>query len=446
MEKKIDKSQLSEKGKKIMFGLILILICSPIILMRINISNPIENKSEMTENKDPEFSLKSYLSGVYQKDKEKYINNHFRGRTLLIKLHNQIDYSLFNKLNARDIIEGKDGYFYELNYIKAYLGLDFLGESEINSKVEKLKAVQDTLEKLNKKLIVVFAAGKGTFFPEYIPQKFLSQKTDKTNYAYYRSALTNKNINFVDFNSWFVQMKNHTKYPLFPKAGIHWSAYGEFLAADSIRNYVANITNREMPKFILEKVVWSTKNIQNDYDIGAGLNLIFDLPTYPMGYPQFKISNSELKSGKTPKVLVIGDSFYWGMYNFGMSDKVLGNGQFWFYNQQVYPDSFVNPITVNDVDFQSKMDENDAIILMCTDANLPRFAFGFIDRIYNFYFDTNANLLEDNIVNMMNIIRRTPEWIQSIENQAREHGQPLEKVLRENAIYVIEEEKKKSNN
>jgi hypothetical protein len=47
--------------------------------------------------------------------------------------------------------------------------------------MQRLKYVQDTLASLDKNLILVFAAGKGSFYPEYFPEKYKTEK-GVTNY------------------------------------------------------------------------------------------------------------------------------------------------------------------------------------------------------------------------------------------------------------------------
>ena len=180
-------------------------------------------------------------------------------------------------------------------------------------------------------------------------------------------------------------MKKSTPYPLFAKAGIHWSKYGEFLAADSLLQKISEIRNASMPNLVLDQVVVDEVNRDGDYDIGEGMNLLFDLPTFPMGYPQF---HWDWDTSQTQQIVTfISDSYFWGMFNYGFSRDLFGDGEFWYYNKQIYPDSYESPIEVKDIDIRAKAEENDVIILLSTDANLYKFAFGFIDQLYKAYKD-----------------------------------------------------------
>ena len=178
-------------------------------------------------------------------------------------------------------------------------------------------------------------------------------------------------------------MKKTTKYPLFSKAGIHWSKYGEYLAGDSLLSKIEEIRNAKMPKIVLHGMEINELNHSGDYDIGEGMNLMFDLPTYPMAYPQFHYDIDTTVTQQ--KVLVVADSYYWGMFNYGYSRDLFGDGRFWYYNKTIYPDSYESPLEVKDIDIIEKTEENDVIIIMSTDANLYKFAFGFIDQLYDAY-------------------------------------------------------------
>ena len=69
-----------------------------------------------------------------------------------------------------------------------------------------------------------------------------------------------------------------------------------------------------------------------------------------------------------------------------MSRDLFNDGRFWYYNEAIFPDSYESPLNVKDVDFQKKLEENDVILIICTDANLFKFGFGFIEQAYDTYF------------------------------------------------------------
>ena len=103
----------------------------------------------------PTFSDSTWLNGNYQDQTDKFLNDQFGFRPSYVRLHNQIKYSLYNDVNANGVIIGKDWYMYEWNYIRAYYGLDFIGDSLIMDKVHKIRTIQDTLASKDKTLLIV---------------------------------------------------------------------------------------------------------------------------------------------------------------------------------------------------------------------------------------------------------------------------------------------------
>src|SRR5690606_30083340 len=115
------------------------------------------------------------------------------------------------------------------------------------------------------------------------------------------------------------------------------------------------------------------------------MNLLFKVSNFKMAYPSFKIMRDE--NLKYPKVLTIGDSFYYDMYRLGFSDELFNNGEFWYYNKKVYHKDPNTPKSVAEINVPRKVESNNAVMVMVTDANLGGFAFGFIDSLYAHYFE-----------------------------------------------------------
>ena len=207
----------------------------------------------------------------------------------------------------------------------------------------------------------------------------------------FKRNLSESKVHLLDFHEWFREMKKKSQHPLFPKTGIHWSKYGEVLAADSIINYINTIQKKKyVPKLLISEIQISSEMRDTDDDIEDGMNLLFEIQDLQMGYPQLKI---EKKSNlNQAKVLTVSDSYYWGMFNWGCSRDIFNEGKFWYYNKEIYPDSFTKSINVDDINIMEEVEKNDVIILLSTDANLYKFGFGFIDQLYDGYFNSSQNL------------------------------------------------------
>lgn len=376
--------QLDKLIKYGLFLTVLGLMSIPALQQRFKWFEEAPLSGAIREVQAPPFEFSDWWKGAYQDSLQVYLKESVGFRNSFVRIHNQIHFSFYDQAIANSVIIGKENYLYEENYILTYLGRDFIGTEAIHEKVEKIKSISDTLQQINKEIIILLAPGKGSFYPEFIPDDYEPDLKTQTNYETYASAFNSTKIHVLDFNQWFRDKKSTSPYPLFPKTGIHWSRYGEILVADSLINYIEFISKKELPNLVIDTIIKSYDMEETDDDIEDGMNLYFNIPDLEMGYPRFHIDSSGNESGLT--VLTIADSYYWGLFGWGLSRDYFNNGKFWYYNEAIYPDNDGGPTKVQDIDLLSEIEKNDIILIICTDANLNRFAFGFIDQLYDAYY------------------------------------------------------------
>lgn len=374
--------------KKIIFIILVIAISLPVVQHITGFSNEKTLIGYFPEIKKADFSTKNWFDGQYQEQEQKYLNKHFGFRSFFVRAYNQSQFTLYNKINAGTYVNGKNNYMFEMSYINSHLGRDFIGKDSIIQKINKISKVNDTLKSAGIDLIVLIAPGKASYHNEYIANKYEPNRKSITNYEVFKDKLDNSNIHFLDFNKWFLEMKETTEYPLFPKNGIHWSKYGEVIVSDSIVKYISKIKNTHLPKIKIENIERSFNMRGSDEDIEDILNLFYGVEDIEMGYPNISIMD---KDSKSLKVLTIGDSYYTGIYEFLFSNNLFEEHQFWFYNHTIHSkDSRIKPLkAVKDINFKKEVLRNDVVLLITTEANLYRFPFGFIDQLYNTYYSKN---------------------------------------------------------
>lgn len=409
--------------------------------------NPL--KGFMTEAADIYFSKDAWFSGEYQTQKEKRINETFGFRNWGIRIYNQMDYSFFKKSQTKDLIVGKETYLYEKGYIRAYTGEDFTGEEVIHEQMKKLEFVCDSLGKLNKTIILVFAPSKGFYYPEYIPEEYNRTRTTTNieRYIHHAKAL---GIHYIDFNQHFIDKKSEFKHLLYPKHGVHWSMLGSDMAADSIVRYIEKVRGIDMPNLFWkesETVYGPDTENEVDYDIANSMNLLFKFPATKMKYPNIQCESSE---GKTkPNVIVIGDSFYWGMYGY-ISKAFSENSQFWYYNKSVFTGGSDQSKSLETVDVKKELEQHEVYIILATPMNLATFSWGFVDNTYkilqNGAVDFEAYWRE--VQNFKAYIRTDKAWLEGAEKRSIQNNIPVDSVITLDAIYQVRramEEKEKAN-
>ncbi|MBO6516340.1 MAG: hypothetical protein JJ975_07295 [Bacteroidia bacterium] len=338
-------------------------------------------KGAARSSQKPPITLQSWLSGDYQKKAANYCTDSFGFRTPLVRAINQLDLNLFNRANAQYVIVGKNNCLYETPYIEAHLGMDFLGDSLVLAYSKKMQMLHDTLEALGVDLQMVFAPGKASYFPEYIPDYYKKYQTSNTNYQRFKHYFDSLQFSYIDLHTWVRSMKDTSSYPLFPLTGIHWSKYGMVLATDSLLKYWYN-NSSNAPCLNWEKGIVTTETQGSDADVEDGMNLMYPLNRFPMMYPKYDWVTD---SSNRLKTAVIADSYYWGLFDIGLSSSG-SEGEFWYYFKQVYPQYFEDGLMVDDLDLKAAIESKDVIVLLQTDATLDRFGFGFVEAAFDLYF------------------------------------------------------------
>jgi hypothetical protein len=378
------KSTIHILVKRLLFVIVIAFLFLPMIQQYRGLVDLKPLNGSFTIIEKPSFTVNDWFEGKYQKEQEVYIDQELGFRNFLVRIYNQIHYTFFDQARANNVIVGKENYLYDENYIHAYIGTDFIGQKQIDEKIAKLQKISDTLRSQNIDIVVVFAPGKGSFFPEFIPDKYKPSQRTITNHEAYSKELKKSDIHFLDLNTWFISKKGKTNYPLFPKTGIHWSLYGEALALDTLSDYVRVMRKTQLPKMIIDRVETPDTVRGTDDDIEKGMNLLYNIEDLKMGYPMFSFIESE-KDSKL-KVITVADSYYWGIFGQGLSGRIFVDEQFWYYNKEIHSSSLPQSIMVKDINIQKEVEKRDVIVLLFTDANLSNFAYGFIDQLYDLYF------------------------------------------------------------
>lgn len=329
-------------------------------------------------------SGKNWLSGDYQRGVQDYLQEEVGLQSFLVRLHNQMDYSLFSKLNSQKVVEGKDDVLFESSHIDSYLGSDYAGGQKIIDHSRKLKFIQGKLREKGQDILVIIAPGKGDFYKEKLPEKYAEvTPSDSTNYRLWSSRLKALEINHIDFNNWFLAHKGTLDYPLYPRGGIHWSRYAESLVIDSIAQRVEALGTWVLPKVVVKKIHKKVAR-GKDIDIANSLNLLKDWEKDTLGYPEISFDKTGIKK---PRAIIVADSYYWGLHDYGCTNAYWEEGRFWYYNRDIWSATKKIGETANldDIQFMAAIEQTDLIIIMATEANLSAYGWGFINEMYRMY-------------------------------------------------------------
>ncbi len=460
--------------KKLIFIVLIFCLVTPVIQEKCKIFKLRELDGVEITTVKPEFSWSSWMKGDFQNQFNEYTDENFGLRNFFIRFYNQLDFSIFSKTHA-DVIVGKKGYLFQSSYTNEIIGKDFEGDSAMDVRIKKLKRIQDYLERKNTLLVTIEAPCKSDYFKEYLPDYYKNKATDRRNYNLLNKYAAKENINIIDLNKWVLQLKDTSRYPLFPQRGIHWSYYCMALCADSIKKYIEIEKNIHLRNFSWTLDV-SDSLRGTDYDLGNLLNIYRKLPSDAMAYPKYSFGNEDGVS--KPKILVIADSFYWTVFNDGIFKNIFGKETFFYYLASVFPQENAQSGNVADLNLLKEVEDYDVVLLLQSSGNYGKPGLGFIEAMdFEFnkreqmtvtekYFITQnpkqlayaqhladsihvsidsaktiyANQRVENYFNGVSNIkiqmRRNPGWMQSLYAKAFEQKLPVDKIMQQDAEWM----------
>jgi hypothetical protein len=408
----------------------------PLLLSFIKKDNKPNLVGLVINDKKPELNSEDWFSGAYQFEMDDYNNDHWSLKEISVRLNNQFYYKAFNQIRVNGFVIGKEDYIFSESYIFSTYGDDFIGEEKIKSLMQKAKVVQDSLKRKGIDLMLVFAPGKGEYYPEFIEDKY-KHPVKTTNHAEFIKQCKSNGLNYLDVYTWFNQMKPG-KYPLFPRFGHHWSYYGECLTVDTLIAYMEKLHHCDMPD-----VTWNTIEVvdtarSRDADVVKSMNLYKDPEqNMKLAYPQIMFEIDSLKN--TTRVLTISDSYWYGPVYMGVPKNCFAGGQFWYYFNKVIPSPRPGEkVEAWELDLRENLEQNDIVMLLYSDGNLTDFGNGFIQAAYEMFTSPatyRARVEKNKLINSYSKqIRERPGLLKRATQKSKELQITLDSAIKLGAM------------
>lgn len=372
------------KARKILFIIFLGLLLLPLLNQHLKFIDSGEIYG-IARTPNTTFSWAKWWNGTYREEKERYINDSIGFRQDFVRITNQVDFSLFGKINAGWIKRTPDNYLYYDGYLRAQCGADYAGDGYPYEILEKLKFLQDTFQKQGKLLVVIYAPSKANYFSDNLPPLPECKTQGKTNLQNYIRIGDSLGINQIDLNSWYLTFRNKkTDHLIFSKQGIHWTLYGALFATDSIIRYTENKMHIRMPHPQWSEIEYSYTARRTDDDAGKMLNLLIPIKE-KFSYPAIHYCDDTTLT--KPKTIYIGDSFIWTLIFDGILNHANTNGQYWYYFKDVFLTNYdEGPVAqIKDYKWPDEVKKADCIYIMHTPPNVTSLGNGFIEQAYAYY-------------------------------------------------------------
>ena len=384
--------------KRLLLLVLLAIVAVPVLQARFHFSAEAGLNGAFTVAPRPTFSWDGLRDNSFQPALEHYLEDRIGFRPYLIRMRNQLRYSIFGMTSTSDIAAGLHGVLFQTAPIASYAGQDCLDEAEARFRVHRLRAVQRDLAARHVQLLFVLAPNKARFQPEDLPAYLRPAPGTRTNYDLFTAAMRADSVALLDMAPAFARWKATVPYPLFPTAGTHWSGYGATLAADTLLRRLEQLGGMRFPTVRTvgpPRIVHDPDSARGtDNDIAGPLNLMWQAPPRPYAYRRLAVDPPGPGQVRPP-ALFVGDSFMWGLMLFSpyLQREFSDDTRIWYYNTAVHqPDSVYHDtgLKVYNLDLRQQLESRRFVVLLLTEHNLKDQEFGFTEQVYRLYHPLTA--------------------------------------------------------
>lgn len=369
----------------ILFGILALIFVFPTIQYWTEILPQAELHGDKKLGEKVEFSSNSWFNGEFQQDFRIRHYGHFGIRKSLIRMRNQIDYSIFQS-PTNSVIIGNNGQLYSRGNFESRLGRDFVGDSILNAKVNRIKTFQNLMQQRGILVLTVITPNKMRVQPEDLPQDHLEaiENIDSiqhlSNYDRFLYYAQRSPLNLIDLNPIFKHWLPKAEYSFFPNTGYHWTDFGATIAMDYLLQEMGRYKGKVYPRIQVAEYLARPEGSSTDQDLAELLNISYPPKLQAVTIP--RLAEIEIPESEKPHVLTISDSFWWKVYDQKIPHKYFSaDSPFWYYCDEVYLNNRETASSINQVDPIQALGPMEFVLLMTNEGNLGEFDWGCIEGI-----------------------------------------------------------------
>lgn len=366
------------------------IIFFPLFNSQIGLVTDIKNTEnrKMSDRPELKFDYLDPFPGQY----EKYYNDNFTIRSMLIKQYNLLNVLVYKKSPIPEqLIIGKDNFLFTSDKeLKTYINKDSFNIVELQSFKKELEYRADYLNKYKCEFYFMIIPTKASIYQDKLPNYIFkyNKKTLGEQLLYYLKS--NCNINSIDLYKLFRSKKSNSS--IYRKSDNHWTELGAYYASNEFLKDInvsfPNVTLSKLDDYFINKIEISNGNLSHMLsdvylykDTYISMTPKFGykaVDVAPIGYkcvPNFPYldnyeKNREIIDSKLPKILIISDSFGDAIFpflaeHFSRTTKIFDGWQYKL-NEEIYlnekPDVFLLMIFEanlrNFLSFQSRLKNN----------------------------------------------------------------------------------------
>ena len=431
--------------KTILFTLTTLLLFASLLQKQFNIFKFDELKGVVEEQPLPQPTFKNYTDGTFQSGTEAYLKQNFGFREPMVRLYNQCLWDFFgqSKVVGEQIMMGKDHWIYEPWFVEDHYQTRYLSYySDTSTMAKRMRddakrvfQLQQILKPYGTYLFVGQLPGKDLIYSEYLPDNPKPELDNVPKISpryFFETEFERWGVDHVNLEQWFVQLKHDTELPLFPQTGTHWTNYVSLLAADSLFHYMEQLGHVNMADLVIGEPHYEKAKAPDD-DLESLMNLM--RPLSKPKYPYAEVGTTGDTTIDKPKLITIGDSFWWNIALQLPMDEIFSAYPYWYYFSTVYYDGAHN--NVSEIDLVDEVLSADFIMLSYSSALQYYLGNGFLNQaILALCYDPEE--IEAGKARAKVVIESNEGWMDKVRSRASQSGLTIEAVLDDEANYLVD--------
>mgnify|MGYP001771546864 CR=1 FL=1 len=382
MNVKSKNSILNNKLNFILLITLLVFLFIPLFVLKFKIIP----KTKLNGIADVKPYKKLTYENLYSNDFQKSFDNYFmRANALwgyLVKINNELSYRLFNQITfsyGPEAIVGKDGSLIQPMYFNSFNRQFTPDDFLLIKKANKLKKLENLLEKKGVKLLVVVNPNNTAMYSRNIPNKFKdpTRFQRENSYEIMKRYIEKLNIPFVDNYEYLMKMKNKVDFKFFEPTGSHLNEVGSCLGTNNLLNTIKEAFPKKdinnFPCFPV-KEIYPPKS--EDTDLLNVSNLLF--PNRLL-HPGHYVPEAKKLYNEAPlKLLFVGTSFNFAVQEH-LQKRNIAKSKLYFYYKSIRTDDGVfHILDKRKINWQNDVFKNDVIILESNYSGLGGVGYSFL--------------------------------------------------------------------
>lgn len=425
----------------VLMGLTVVLLVLPALQQHFKWFNlkPLHGVTFATER--PKLTVRSFMSGEYQQQEEKYLSENIGFREWMVRCYNQVSWSLFRLPQNKRVVVGKDRWLFSdilTRHHDHQLVYDYGGDNEevvglMEASAVMLFQLQEVLKELGVSFFVCLPPSKDRVCEAFMDprERVYDRPSGEVAIDFFPPLFDSLGINYLNLSEYCMQIKDTVKYSLYLKSSFHWSQQSACYIADTLVRYIESLSGLNMHNLTYGEPYLS-KTREPDADLEELMNLLWSVGDDENYYVDVDIDDDTV--AVKPRWLVVGDSYYW-LWQYGLPlEKMFDAYHYWYYNNTIFNDALHS--NVKEVDVVRELLSTDVVMLLYSPTNLYDLSRGFLtNALLALYYE--ESVVDAKVNKIIQDIKNSPEWYASIEQDAIANGKDVETKLEENARYTM---------